>query len=188
MRFFHDSRITRITMIARLQQFWILSTLLGLAVWLRWAWPQSPAGALNGVVLTWLWWALLVGLQFFLMQRANRRDPAPRASAGQLWRAGWAEMGATLRVFGWQQPFRSRAVPDWLPAPTAHTPGQPNAARGVVLVHGLWCNRGAWQAWLAPLRARGHAFVAVNLEPVLGPIDSYAALIEDAVQRVTQAT
>ena len=180
MAFFHDNSTT---MMARLQQFWILSSLLGLAVWLRWAWPYSPAGALIGVALVWLWWALLVGWQLHLMQRANRSDAAAPARTGQLWRAGAAEMVAVLRVFGWQQPFRSRAVPDWLPAPA-----QASGQRGVVLVHGLWCNRGAWNAWLAPLRARGHAFVAVNLEPVLGPIDGYAPLIEAAVQRVTQAT
>ena len=180
MAFFHNNSTT---MMARLQQFWIFSSLLGIALWLLWAWPHAPLGAVAGLALGWLWWALLLGGQFYLMQRANRSDAAPRASAGQLWRAGAAEMGAVLRVFGWQQPFRSRAVADWLPAPA-----QASGQRGVVLVHGLWCNRGAWNAWLAPLRARGHAFVAVNLEPVLGPIDDYAPLIEAAVQRVTQAT
>ena len=173
-------------MIARIQQFWILSTLLGTTGWLLWAWPHSPVVALAGAVLTWLMLPLLLGLQFFLMQRANRSDPVPRASALQLWRAGWAEWGAMLCVFGWRQPFRSRAVPDWLP--TTATPGQHSKVRGVVLVHGFMCNRGVWRPWLAPLRARGHAFVAVNLEPVLGPIDDYVPLIEDAVQRITQAT
>lgn len=173
-------------MIARIQQFWILSALLGTAGWLLWAWPHSPVVALTGAALAWLVLPLVLGLQFFLMQRANRSDPVPRASALQLWCAGAAEWGAFLCVFGWRQPFRSRAVPDWLPS-TA-TPGQRSGARGVVLVHGLWCNRGVWRPWLAPLRARGHAFIAVNLEPVLGPIDDYVPLIEDAVQRITQAT
>ncbi|MDD2845430.1 MAG: alpha/beta fold hydrolase [Rhodoferax sp.] len=186
-------------MIARMQKFWTLGTLLGLAVWLLWAWPRSPAGALIGALLGAVVFALLVGLQFMLMHRANRSDPAPPASTGQVWRAWWAEMGALLRVFCWRQPFRSRAVPDWLPAPvalqgaTAAAPmpsalGGAPAPRGVVLVHGLLCNRGVWLPWLAPLRARGHAFAAVNLEPVFGAIDDYAPLIEEAVQRVTQAT
>lgn len=172
-------------MIARIQQFWILGTLLGTAGWLLWAWPLSPVVALVGAALTWLLLPLVLGVQFFLMQRANRSDPVPRASALQLWRAGMAEWFAMLCVFGWRQPFRSRAVPDWLPAAT---PGQRSSVRGVVLVHGLLCNRGVWLPWLEPLRTRGHAFVAVNLEPVLGPIDDYVSLIEDAVQRVTQAT
>lgn len=172
-------------MIARLQQFWTLGTLLGLGGWLLWAWPRSPAGALAGALLGAVVFALLVGLQFLLMRRANRSDPAPQASTAQVVRAWWAEMGALLRVFCWRQPFRSRAVPDWLPAPGALPAPAP---RGVVLVHGLLCNRGVWLPWMGPLRARGHAFAAVNLEPVFGPIDGYAAQIEAAVQRVTQAT
>lgn len=186
-------------MIARMQKFWTLGTLLGLAVWLLWAWPHSPAGALIGALLGGGMFALVLGLQFILMHRANRSDPAPPASAAQVWRAWWAEMGATLKVFCWRQPFRSRAVPDWLPAPgnsqgamPATAPDGPvapaPAPRGVVLVHGLLCNRGVWLPWLAPLRARGHAFAAVNLEPVFGDIDDYAPLIEEAVQRVAQAT
>lgn len=61
-------------------------------------------------------------------------------------------------------------------------------AQGVVLVHGLMCNRGVWLHWLGHLRAAGHAHVAVNLEPVLGSIDGYAKAIDDAVRRVTEAT
>jgi pimeloyl-ACP methyl ester carboxylesterase len=38
------------------------------------------------------------------------------------------------------------------------------------------------------LRSRGHAYVAVNLEPVFGSIDAYASTVDDAVRRVTQAT
>jgi pimeloyl-ACP methyl ester carboxylesterase len=60
--------------------------------------------------------------------------------------------------------------------------------RGVVLVHGFLCNRAFWTPWLAPLRARGHAFVAVTLEPAFGSIDDYAPAIEAAVRRVTEAT
>ena len=174
-------------MIARLQQFWTLGTLLGLALWLLWAWPHSPVAAVVGALMGSFFFSLLLGLQFMLMRRANRSDPAPQASTGQVLRAWWAEMGATVRVFCWRQPFRSRSVPDWLPAPGART-GPGTAPRGVVLVHGLLCNRGVWLPWMEPLRARGHAFVAVNLEPVFGTIDDYAPLIEDAVQRVTQAT
>ena len=168
-------------MIARLQQFWTVSTLLGMACWLLWFWPRSPAWALGGVALCWLVYACVMGLQFTLMHRANAADPAARASAGQVWRAGWAELGVSLQVFFWRQPFRSRAVSDWLPA-------QPTGQRGVVLVHGFLCNRGVWLPWFAPLRARGHAYEAVNLEPVFGSMDDYAATIDAAVQRVALAT
>jgi pimeloyl-ACP methyl ester carboxylesterase len=50
------------------------------------------------------------------------------------------------------------------------------------------CNRGFWTPWLARLRERGHAYVAVNLEPPFGPIDACVHVVEDAVRRMTQAT
>jgi triacylglycerol esterase/lipase EstA (alpha/beta hydrolase family) len=38
------------------------------------------------------------------------------------------------------------------------------------------------------LRLHGHAFIAVNLEPVFGSIDDYAPIVQAAVQRMTEAT
>jgi pimeloyl-ACP methyl ester carboxylesterase len=58
----------------------------------------------------------------------------------------------------------------------------------VVLVHGFLCNRGFWLPWMAALRERGHAHVAVTLEPAFGSIDDYTATIDAAVQRVQEAT
>jgi triacylglycerol lipase len=58
----------------------------------------------------------------------------------------------------------------------------------VVLIHGFVCNRGLWTPWLEQLKAQGHCFVAVNLEPVFGSIDDYAPIIERAVQQVVAAT
>ena len=57
-----------------------------------------------------------------------------------------------------------------------------------MLVHGFVCNRGLWNAWWPRLQAADVPCIAVNLEPVFGPIDGYAPLIEAAVQRLTQAT
>ena len=168
-------------MIARIQIVWTLALVLGPLAWLLAVWPQSPGWALAVPLLGCWLFALVMGLQFVLMRAANRSDPAPRARAAQVWRAWWGEMGVALAVFCWRQPFRSRSVPDWLPA-------TPTARRGVVLVHGFLCNRGLWLPWMPLLRARGHAWVAVNLEPVVGSIDEYPPLIEDAVRRVTEAT
>jgi triacylglycerol esterase/lipase EstA (alpha/beta hydrolase family) len=58
----------------------------------------------------------------------------------------------------------------------------------VVLVHGFICNRGLWTPWLERLRALDRPFVAVNLEPVFGEIDGYAAILERAVARLEAAT
>ena len=168
-------------MIARWQRAFILSTLLAMAAWLAWQWPRSPLCAVLGALLPLGIYLLVMAVQFLLMHRANRADPAPRARAGQVLAAWWAEVCVGLTVFAWRQPFRHRSPPDWLPV-------QLTGRRGVVLVHGFMCNRGLWLPWFAQLQARGHAYVAVNLEPVMGSIDEYADIIEDAVRQVTAAT
>ncbi|RZJ02865.1 MAG: alpha/beta fold hydrolase, partial [Rubrivivax sp.] len=93
----------------------------------------------------------------------------------------WGEIWTTPAIFCWRQPFRSNAEPDYLPA-------DGEGRRGVVLVHGFVCNRGFWTPWLRRLRAAGHPFVAVNLEPVFGEISDYVAIVDSAVRRVQQAT
>lgn len=168
-------------MIARWQRFFVLLTLLLMAGWLVWRWPQSPTWAITGALLPLAAYLGVMALEFVLMHVANRADPAPRARLGQVVTAWGAEVITAVWVFCWRQPFRSHAVADWLPA-------QPNGQRGVVLVHGFMCNRGLWLPWLPLLRERGHAHMAVNLEPPMGSIDDYAPIIDAAVQRVTQAT
>ncbi|NMM78947.1 hypothetical protein B2J86_17825, partial [Acidovorax sp. SRB_14] len=79
-------------MIARIQQLGVLGTALAVAAWLFWCLPDSPGWALAGAVLLALGWTLPLGLQFTWMARANRRDPAPRAGAGQVLRAAGAEV------------------------------------------------------------------------------------------------
>ena len=168
-------------MIARLQAIWTICLLLIAAFWLVFALPRSPVWAVGGLAFAALLYLAVMALQFTLMQRVNAADPAPRARFPQVRRAWWAELGVALRVFCWEQPFRSRAEPDWLPT-------APTGQRGVVLVHGFLCNRALWRLWFAPLRAAGHAYEAVSLEPVFGSIDDYAPTIEAAVQRVEAAT
>jgi triacylglycerol lipase len=174
---------------ARWQQLLSLSMVLGFVAWGLWQWPQSPAVACLGWALALGVGLVWMGLPFVIMQRINRRDAAPRARLGQVVRAACREMGCAWRVFGWQQPFRSRAVADWLPAVQQQGDGGSAAApRGVVLLHGYLCNRGYWNPWMQALRARGHAFAAPTLEPAFGSIDAYVAQIEAAVQQVQQAT
>jgi pimeloyl-ACP methyl ester carboxylesterase len=168
-------------MIARWQQTLFFIHWLGVAAWLVWQWPQSPVRALAGALVPLAVFVLVMTVEFALMHHANRRDPAPRARLAQVVAAWWAELRVALLVFGWRQPFRHRAVPDWLPP-------APTGQRGVVLVHGFMCNRGLWLPWLPLLRERGHAHIAVNLEPPMGSIDDYAHIIDAAVQRVATAT
>jgi hypothetical protein len=123
----------------------------------------------------------LMALEFLLLHRVNRGDAAPPAKTAEMLRAWAAEALGALHVFGWQQPWRWRRHADHLPA-DAH------GRRGLILVHGFVCNRGLWNPWWPRLRQAGVPCIAVNLEPVFGSIDRYPAVIEAAVQRMTQAT
>jgi triacylglycerol lipase len=169
-------------MLARIQQAITLS-LAGLA--LTWALLFLEAGrpgwAVMGAFLILMGYALILALEFIVMAFVHGDDPAPRAHAGDLLRAWWGEIWTAPRVFAWRQPFRSHAEPDHLPP---HSRGR----RGVLLVHGFFCNRGVWNPWMRALRSRGVPFVAVDLEPIFGGIDDYAPLLDAAVARLETAT
>ncbi len=169
-------------MLARLQTC-IAFTLLALAaVWLS---ATLPAGRWLAAALGLLGLAgghaVVLGVEFVLVARVNRSDPAPPATPLQRLHAWWAECLAAPRVFLWQQPFRSRRWPDQLPS-------NAQGRRGVLLVHGFVCNRGLWNPWLQRLTALRVPFVALNLEPVFGSIDDYGARIEDGVARLQACT
>jgi len=169
-------------MLAHLQQALMLGWLAALVVAAIWPWRAGhPGWAIAGVALVLASHALWLGVTFALMRWRNRSDPAPPASWAQWLAAWWGEVCAAPRVFGWRQPFRSSAEPDFMPAAA-------RGRRGVVLIHGLVCNRGLWTPWSARLRAAGVPFIAVNLEPVFGSIDDYVPIIEAAVRHLEQAT
>ncbi len=146
-----------------------------MAAWLVWQWPQSPVRAVLGALLPLGLYLVVMAVEFVLMHITNRTDAAPRARRSQVLAAWWAEVWVALVVFCWRQPFRHQSVPDWLPA-------QPTGKRGVVLVHGFMCNRGLVAAVVCAPAGAGHAYVAVNLEPVMGSIDDYADTIDEAVR------
>lgn len=170
-------------MLAHFQKIITLSLLGAAAAWLRAFWRSSPTLAAAGFAAIVLGYSAFLAIEFVALRFANKNDLTPQAGWGDIVRAWLGETVAAPRVFCWWQPFRSNAVPDNL-APDSALQGK----RGVVFIHGFVCNRGLWTPWLRQLKADGHAFVAVNLEPVFGPIDDYAPIIEDAVQRVTRAT
>lgn len=170
--------------ISRLQQF-ITVTLLAVALgWALVAWRQGATGWMaGGLLLIGAGYGGFMALEFALLAWHSRGDAlAPRPCAGQLARAWWGEVTRGPRVFCWQQPFRRQRWPDHLPAPGS------TDRRGVVLVHGYLCNRAFWNPWMRELRARGVPHVAVDLAPLGGPIDGYAAVIEAAVQSLERAT
>lgn len=168
--------------IARLQRL-LVFTLLGVAVaWVGLAMAhERPLLAVVGVLVPLFGHGAVLGAEFVLLARVNRRDPAPRATALELGRAWLGETWTALVVFGWRQPFRAAAVPD-------HVPANAQGRRGVLLVHGFVCNRGLWNPWLQRLRAAGVPCVAVNLEPPFGRIEDYAPIVDAGVRRLAEAT
>jgi hypothetical protein len=169
-------------MLARLLQGLVLGLLLLAAGGAAWGWQRGQPGMAAAWVLFVLGLhAWVMALEFALLRHAHGDDPAPRATAAQLIGAWWHEAIAAPLVFGWRQPFRSRAVPD-------HLPADATGRRGVLLVHGFVCNRGLWNPWLKRLQLQGTPFVAVNLEPVFGSIDDTLPVIDAAMDRLEAAT
>jgi triacylglycerol lipase len=168
-------------MLARLQQTITLGALLLAGLWGGLLWRAGHEGwALWGAAVIGLGYAAVLALEFTCLRWAHGDDPTPRASLHQLLRAWWGEVRSAPTVFCWRQPFFSQRFPDRLQP----KPGQ----RGVVLIHGFFCNRGLWNRWLQRLQAEGVPVVALSLEPVFGGIDDYVAAIESAVQRLEVAT
>ena len=75
------------------------------------------------------------------------RPADDRASCSRAWLAEVADRAAGLL---WRQPFRSAAIADFVP-------GSARGRRGVVLVHGFFCNRGLWNPWMRRLPGEGHS-------------------------------
>jgi triacylglycerol lipase len=165
-------------MIARIQQTVVFLILAGLGAWVWHILPDysriyMPFMAIAGVYIAYL------AILFIVIHYLNRHDPQPRATPWALMKAWLREASTAPGVFLWRQPFRTHAVPDFLPA---------SDKPGVVFIHGFFCNRAFWAPWMPQLHAQNRAFASVTLEPAFGSIDDYAAIVEAAVAKVTQAT
>jgi pimeloyl-ACP methyl ester carboxylesterase len=170
-------------MLAQLQRFITLTLIAAAFGWLFYFRGNSPALAVAGFFVIALGYTGFLAIEFLLLRHINKTDPAPRPTWRELLRAWLGETLTAPRVFCWRQPFRMNVVPDRISA-EASLQGR----RGVVFVHGFFCNRGLWTPWLSRMQVSGRAFVAVNLEPLFGSIDDYAPQIDDAVRQVTHAT
>jgi triacylglycerol esterase/lipase EstA (alpha/beta hydrolase family) len=94
----------------------------------------------------------------------------------------WHELTASLTAFIWRMPFNPNLS---LAQPT----GNHNCnLTPVLLIHGYGCNRAMWLKFSKNLASHGHICEAINLEPVLGSIDDYPALIEQGVQALLKKT
>ena len=149
--------------------------------WLQAAWaglalvPHAPVLALE------FFWASQLA-RGESARRAMGTDPAeaqPLPRTRQWLGAWWQEIWMGLRVFGWQQPWAHRTHAD-------HLPPDALGRKGVLLVHGFYCNRGFWNAWMPRLRKAGIPFMALTLGPA--GIEQQARGIEQAVRRLTELT
>jgi triacylglycerol esterase/lipase EstA (alpha/beta hydrolase family) len=170
-------------MLARLQRLITGTLLAGAVAWLVFFWKSSVTLALAGFAALILGYSGFLAIEFFALRFVNRGDPVPQPSWTELAKAWFGETLAAPQVFCWRQPFRSSMFPDQLSEQSVV-----RGRRGVVFIHGFFCNRGFWAPWLKRLQGSGHAYVAVNLEPPFASIDDYAPLIEAAVRQVTDAS
>lgn len=171
------------TMVARICKFILLVQFLAIL---------AIAGFLAGV-LRWNWAAaLLFGLSFALAVRfaiaANnfRIAARTRSRLPEQYRIGrlatcrllLSEYKATMLSSSWTMPFRrfGRRMPE-----------QPQGLP-VLLVHGYGCNSGYWHGMSKALCNARIAHHAIDMEPIIGGIDEYAALIHDAVEALCRDT
>jgi pimeloyl-ACP methyl ester carboxylesterase len=168
--------------LARLLQVSVALQLAAAVGWCAWRWHTAPLQAVLGAGLIVFAAPLVLGIELAMVWRVARTDAGvPQPRAVQLLRAWASETRHFFRTFCWRQPFCWRAVSDHV---------EPSAAgrTGVVLVHGFMCNRGFWTPWLRALQQHDVPCMAVNLEPVYGPIDDYVPTIGAAVQRMRDVT
>ena len=171
-----------VRMIARIQQG-IALFLLALLSISFWQFGSSFLGILGVFLAVAGVYIAYLAILFIVIHAMNRSDPQPRATLGALIQAWLREAITAPQVFLWWQPFRYLVIPDNL-SPNSFS----NAQRGVVFIHGFFCNRAVWTPWMRQLLAQNRAFSSVTLEPAFGSIDAYTALVEAAVAKVTAAT
>ena len=169
--------------LARILQAVTLAPLALAAAWFGSSRGLSPWIAAAPFAIVVVCYAGGLAFEFLLLRKVNRSDSVPQAGWFMLVRAWLVATVQGLRVFGWRQPFRWKAFPDLLAPGTG-----PRGRRGVVFLHGFFCNRGFWTPWLRRIAGGGHAFVALNLEPVFGSIDDYVPAIDRAVAALTRTT
>lgn len=139
---------------------------LGLGGW------QAAALGLGSVALV----RLLINANNFLLaaRAASPTPPAFRVAPGAALRMFWEEFSTSMLMTSWHMP-RARAY-------TRIHPG--GAAPPVLLVHGYGCNSGYWDHLAPLLDAARISHATLDLEPLTGDIDGYAARIEEAAQRL----
>jgi triacylglycerol lipase len=123
---------------------------------------------------------MLISANNFLVAWRYRSEtpPAHQITWRQAFRLFADEFDATMWSSSWSMPFlrfskRVAAKPVGLP---------------VLLIHGYICNSGYWHSLSRLLAAENITHYAIDLEPVLGDINDYAAMVQRAVETVCAET
>ena len=170
-------------MLALLQRFIALSlALIGAAGAVAAIVLDRPVFAALTPVIVVLGYVAALGAEFCLLRASYARGDPLIPNNSDLMSAWIGETFAAPRAFLWRQPFRWKRFPDEI----AGSLTKPR--RGIVFVHGFFCNRGLWTPFLQRLHNERIPFVAVNLEPVFGSIDEYRDTIAAAVEKMGRAT
>ena len=141
---------------------------LGLDGW------QAAALGLGSVALVRL---LINANNFLLAARAGSPTPPEyRITPGAALRMYWEEFSTSMLMTSWHMP-RARAR-------SRIHPG--SKAPPVLLVHGYGCNSGYWAHLTSLLDAARISHATLDLEPLTGDIDGYAARIEEAAQQLCE--
>lgn len=121
---------------------------------------------------------VLIAAQFAISAVANKGIAG--MSVSELFNAYVLELRYAVLTFMWRQPWRESADAD----PLDSAQGK----RGVLFLHGYFCNRGLWREQMAALRAQGTPHMAITLEPAFGSISAYANAVHEAVEKLHSAT
>lgn len=168
------SRILRVlsilVVVAAVAIAWVLVQ-IGAPVWLAVIVALLLPLAVHGVPLA---------IEFVTGAVIDRR-PVARLSPAAFVRAWWGETWRSFIAFSVDQPWRANFdAPALVPDPQRPA---------VLLVHGYMCNRGVWRPWIVGNKLPSHWNVAtLDLEPVFGPVEGYAAVIDKAVGELRAAT
>ncbi|MFM9915317.1 MAG: esterase/lipase family protein [Rhizobacter sp.] len=168
-------------MIAHSQKMIAILWLVAPVVWFRiTAGHCHPVLVGLGMAFLLLAHSIVLAIEFAFLHRQHHRHPIHPTRACKLVRVWLVESVISLRVFLWDQAFRSRAVSDDL----LDSAGR----RSVLLIHGYVCNRGFWNPWMRRLRSLRIPYCAITMEPPFGTIDEAIEAIDIAVRAATRAT
>ena len=150
---------------------------VALALWLLpsgYGWLALPIAALVPLVVNGAAIAFEFGVGAAVDPRTSKLPVRARVA---IW---WQETLVSTRMFSFSQLFAA-GFPE---PPLVRDPQRP----AVLLVHGYVCNRAVWRALLDSGTLAACNVATVNLEPIFGPIERYADVINEAVDRLLAAT